>query len=174
MIQNATIRVLLFRSKTLAHGEHPLMLVITKNGKRKYQALGLSCHPDKWDEKRNEPKRSHPEKLTMDAIIRQTIAEVHAQAMDMRMHDKEFSSETLLTAVSKPKVKSDVFAFFEEIIQRLIAQKKIGNANAYRDAMRTLKAFLPKSKTLPFTDVDLTSSTALKPIYAARICWTLR
>lgn len=156
MIQNATIRVLLFRSKTLANGEHPLMLVITKNGKRKYQALGLSCHPDKWDEKRKEPKRNHPEKLTMDAIIRQTIAEVHAQAMDMRMHDKEFSSETLLTAVSKPKVKSDVFAFFEEIIQRLIAQKKIGNANAYRDAMRALKAFLPKSKTLPFTDVDLT------------------
>lgn len=155
MIQDATIRVLLYKSKVLANGEHPVMLVITKNGKRKYQALGISCHPDKWDSKKNAPKRSHPDKENIDAIIRKQIDGVHAQAMDMRVNDKEFSSESLLSAVNKPKVKTDVFAYFQEIIQRLVAQKKIGNANAYRDSLRALKAFLPKTQTLLFSDVDL-------------------
>lgn len=155
MIQDATIRVTLYKSKTLANGEHPVMLVVTKDGKRKYHSLRLSCHPNSWDEKKCTPKRNHPEKLKFDAIIRKRIGELEAQALDMKLHEKDFTSESLLTAVQKPKGKSDVFAFFQEFIQRQVAHKKIGNANVYRDTLRALKAFQPKTQTLPFSDVDL-------------------
>lgn len=39
---NATISVVCYKSKTLSNGEHPLMLRICKDGKKKYQSLGLS------------------------------------------------------------------------------------------------------------------------------------
>lgn len=155
MIQDATIRVTLYQSKTLANGEHPLMLVVTKNSRRKYHALGVSCHPDQWDFKKSLPKRTHPERLKIQTLIQKKVAELQSQALDLKMQDKEYTSESLLTAVHKPKGRGDVFAFFQEIIQRLVAQKKIGNANAYRDTLRALKVFLPKSKTLLFSDIDL-------------------
>ena len=39
---DATISVVCYKSKTLSNGEHPLMLRISKDGKKKYQSLGIS------------------------------------------------------------------------------------------------------------------------------------
>lgn len=38
----ATVKVLCYKSKTLANGEHPLMVCVRKDRKRKYQSLGIS------------------------------------------------------------------------------------------------------------------------------------
>ena len=46
---NATVNILCFKSKTLANGEHPLMICICKNSKRKYISLGVSVAPQYWD-----------------------------------------------------------------------------------------------------------------------------
>ena len=40
---NGTIKVLCYKSKTLSNGEHPLMLCVCKDNKRKYQSLGIFC-----------------------------------------------------------------------------------------------------------------------------------
>lgn len=154
MIQNATIRVLLFKSKTLANGEHPLMLCVTKDGKRKYVAIGLSCHPDLWNFQKNEPKRNHPQRLEFETIIRKRIAEVQDKALDMKMTDKEFTPESLVMMVQKPKGNGDTFAFFDEVIDQQIQQKKIGNAKVYRDTKRVLQAYLGKRKSIQLTDID--------------------
>ena len=45
---NASISVVCYKSKTLSNGENPLMLQISKNGKRKYQSLGVSINPVYW------------------------------------------------------------------------------------------------------------------------------
>ena len=37
---SGTIKVLCYKSKTLSNGEHPLMLCVCKDNKRKYQSLG--------------------------------------------------------------------------------------------------------------------------------------
>ena len=42
---NATVNVVCYTSKILSNGEHPLMLRICKNGKKKYQSLGISINP---------------------------------------------------------------------------------------------------------------------------------
>jgi len=46
---NASISVVCYKSKTLSNGENPLMLQVSKNGKRKYQSLGISINPIYWD-----------------------------------------------------------------------------------------------------------------------------
>ena len=38
---NACISVACYKSKTLSNGENPLMLQVSKGGKRKYQSLGI-------------------------------------------------------------------------------------------------------------------------------------
>ena len=57
---NATISVVCYQSKTLKNGEHPLMLRITKDRKRKFQILGISVNPNHWDFIKNRPKANCP------------------------------------------------------------------------------------------------------------------
>ena len=42
-IPKATVTAVLYKSKTLASGEHPVMIRVCYNGKRKYKSTGLSC-----------------------------------------------------------------------------------------------------------------------------------
>lgn len=49
---STTVNVVLFRSKTLADGSHPLMIRICKNNKKKYKSLGVSILPQFWDFKK--------------------------------------------------------------------------------------------------------------------------
>jgi hypothetical protein len=58
---NAIVNIVCYRQKKLSNGEHPLMIRVTKNGKRKYKSLGLSVHPDHWDFKTNRPNPDKPE-----------------------------------------------------------------------------------------------------------------
>jgi len=44
-IAKATITALLYTSKTLANGEHPVMIRVCYNGKRKYKSTGLLFPP---------------------------------------------------------------------------------------------------------------------------------
>ncbi len=155
MIQDATIRVTLFKSKTLANGEHPLMLVVTKDGKRKYSALGISCHADKWNFQKNEPKKNHPDKLKIETIVAKRIAELQNKALDLKLYEQAFTSDSLVSSVKKPKGKNDVFAYMDALIEMFIQKQKIGNANVYKDIKQALQRFAPKNKTLPFSDVNV-------------------
>ena len=59
---NTYLDVLCYRSKTLADSTSPILLRLTRNGKRKYVSLGLSVEPKFWDFNKNAPKRNCPNK----------------------------------------------------------------------------------------------------------------
>lgn len=42
-IPKATVTAVLYKSKTLASGEHPVMIRVCYNSKRRYKSTGLSC-----------------------------------------------------------------------------------------------------------------------------------
>ena len=46
---NTSIEAVLYTSKTLSNGQHPLMLRLTKNRKLKYINLKASLSPEHWD-----------------------------------------------------------------------------------------------------------------------------
>lgn len=51
-----TVNVLCYKSKTLSNGEHPLMIRICKDGKKKYVSLGVSVKTEHWNFEKNVPK----------------------------------------------------------------------------------------------------------------------
>ena len=55
-----TIKMLCYKSKTLSNGEHPLMLCVCKDRKRKFQSLGISIKAELWDFKTNQRKDKCP------------------------------------------------------------------------------------------------------------------
>ena len=66
---SATVTVICYKWKTLANGENPLMLRVTKEGKTKYQSLGISVNPKHWNFKKNELKPKCPNFEQIQKII---------------------------------------------------------------------------------------------------------
>ncbi len=152
-IKDTTVAVILYKSKELANGEYPLVLRITKNRKRKYKYLSISCPEKLWDAENNRPKRSHPDKRKLDSIIAKTIAGYKDQIYDLEREGKDFTADTLFQSVQKPKRKISVLDFFEEIIKRLVASRMVGNAGVYKDCKGVLKKFIG-GKDITFSDID--------------------
>ena len=61
---NATVSVVCYKWKTLSNQEHPLMIRVSKGGKKKFKSLGLSVHPDHWDFQTNRPNSICPKATT--------------------------------------------------------------------------------------------------------------
>ncbi len=68
-IMKASISVVCYKSKTLSNGENPLMLQISKDGKRRYKSLGISLNPKFWDFNKNKPKPNCPDAELIQKII---------------------------------------------------------------------------------------------------------
>lgn len=148
-----TIKGVLYKSKTLANGEYPIMLRITKDRKRKYISLGISCPLNLWDEKKNAPKRNHPHKDLIEKIIDNQVKEYKEKQLELKAENKEFTAVSLAAKVGSKSKKATVFQYFEEVINRLILSKAIGNANTYKDTYRSLKAYL-NDKDITFSELD--------------------
>ena len=58
---NTTIEAVLYTSKTLSNGQHPIMLRLTKNRKRKYISLHISLALQYWDAEKCKPRRNCPD-----------------------------------------------------------------------------------------------------------------
>lgn len=150
---NTTVAVILYKSKKLANGEHPLVLRITKNRKRKYKYLGISCPTKLWDEEENLPRKNHPQKKVLDAIIQRKISEYKDQVLELYNEGKDYTPYSLVQAVEKPIRKTTVLKFFDETIKELKDSKKVGNAGVYKDARNRLSKFL-EGNDISFSDID--------------------
>ena len=75
LLMSTSVKVILYSSKTLKNGEHPVMLRVIKNRKSKYLSTGFSCSKELWDEKSNLPKKKHPLFIEAKMMIAQKVKE---------------------------------------------------------------------------------------------------
>jgi integrase len=150
---HTTVTVVLYKSKTLANGEHPLMIRVSKNRIRKYHTLGLSCHPKNWDTKSNLPKKNHPNKDKIDSIISKAISQYKDKIIDFKHEGKDFTPDVLISEAHKPTKKTTVFKYFELKVQTLKDSKQIGNAKVYHDTYSQVKSF-NSEKDITFSQLD--------------------
>lgn len=148
------VSILCYKSKTLANGEHPLVIRICKDGKKKYQSIGVSVKAEHWDFEKNQPKRNCPNKELIQNIIEQKSTEYRKQILEFQSVDKVFSASKLLESVNKPPKKKTVEELFLEIINGLIKENRIGNANSIRFALNSLKSFNGTMNIL-FSEIDV-------------------
>ena len=113
---DATISVVCYKSKTLSNGEHPLMLRISKDGKKKYQSLGISVNPKFWDFQKNKPKPKCPNLEYLQKIILDKKLELQKKMLEIKSDQKEYSAATLIEANEKLQVAKNVDCFYKEII----------------------------------------------------------
>lgn len=150
----ATVKVLCYKSKTLANGEHPLMVCVCKDRKRKYQSLGISIHPSHWDFKKNEPNESCPNRDEIRLLIQQKLYELQKTILSRKIEGKEFTASTLLeNDKTRTYLHNNVGECFRYYINLLKEEERLRYAGMYEVSYNS---FIKYAGTLdiPFSDID--------------------
>lgn len=151
---NASVSVVCYKSKTLSNGENPLMLQVSKGGKRKYQSLGISILPRYWDFTRNKPKPNCPNKEYIQKIILDKQRELQQRMLELNVEQKEYTTTTLLNNENTKFELKTVIEFYRELIEQYTHEDKCGNRLIYKSSFNSLKAFTKGKVDIPFSDID--------------------
>jgi hypothetical protein len=90
LAMTAGINILCYKSKTLSNGEHPLMIRVCKDGKKKYLSIGISILPKFWDFEKNKPKRNCPNKVQIEKVIAEKSQQFSQQIIEFKTDNKQF------------------------------------------------------------------------------------
>ena len=129
------ISIVCLKSKVLSSGESPLMIQVYKDGKRKYQSLGVSISPKQWDFKQNKPKPTAVNGEYIQQIILNKVTELQKQVLIFKIEDKQFTITNVLKG--KPKlIEKTVGDFYKDLISDFERTGKTGNRFIYRGSFK--------------------------------------
>ncbi|MDL2297403.1 site-specific integrase [Bacteroidales bacterium OttesenSCG-928-B11] len=151
---NAGINILCYKSKTLSNGEHPLMIRVCKDGKKKYLSLGISVLPQFWDFEKSKPKRNCPNKVQIEKIIAEKSQQYAQQIIEFKTDNKPFTATSLIKSVNKPVIARTVGELFLAQIKQLKAEKRTGYAMSHLEVYNSLVRF-NGHLDIYFSDIDI-------------------
>ncbi|MCE8466653.1 site-specific integrase [Bacteroides nordii] len=134
----ATVNVLCYRSKTLSNGEHPLMICVCKDGKRKYVSLGISVNPKFWDFEKNKPKRDCPNREQLIKVINEQEQKYAEQILEFSVEKREYTPTTLIEAIVPVQKARTVGELFNEYIAQLKDEGRLGYALSVQQVCNSL------------------------------------
>ncbi len=151
---NTGINILCYKSKTLADGSHPLMIRVCKDGKKKYQSLGISVLPQFWDFEKNRPRRNCPNKAQIEKLIADKSREYAEQIIEFQTESKSFTASSLIDKVNRPLLKHTVGDVFLMQIDVLKRQNRTGYAMSHLEVYNSLVKF-NGHLDIYFSDIDV-------------------
>ncbi len=146
------IKPVLFTSKKLADGKHPVMLRITHH-KVGYAAIGCSCHPDDWDHVNSCLKSSFPNSKRWNNRIRSEFTKAENYILEMEAKERVFTVEDVTNHLKKGYEDISFMAFTQGEIDRMKKANKLGNAAVYQMALNLVKRFR-NEKDFVFDDMN--------------------
>ena len=150
-----TIKVVCYKYKTLSNGKSPLMIRVCKDGKKKYQSLGISIKAELWDFKANQPKAKCPNRERIILLINEKINEIQKAVLDKRIAGKDFTAATLIESTSsKDSSHKTVGEYYLTYIQNLKKEKRIRYAGMLEVSYNSFIKF-NKHLDIPFSDIDV-------------------
>ena len=155
---------ILFISKTYSNGEHPIAIRVTKDRKSKYMFLGYSCPKDLWDTDSGSPKKKYPNKTILDAILSKKLAQAKDLVMQYDLSEKHYQAVDIVLELGSNKKAQTLFELYETIIQRMLEENRVGNANAYKDSLRAIKSYT-NSKDKKIKEVTYEFLTGIETFY---------
>ena len=148
-----TINVLCYKSKTLSNGEHPLMIRICKNGKKKYVSLGISVKSKHWNFDKNEPKSTCPNRDHISCLIASKKAEYEKEAIKLQSEGRNFTAESLHEKLLTPNISRTVADIFNEYIEQLRQEKRTGYMKSVLQVYNSLLKY-NNHLDIYFDDID--------------------
>ena len=152
---NVTANIVCYKSKTLANGEHPLMIRVCKDGKKRYKSLGVSVLPKYWNFEKSTLKPNCPNFEYLSRIIADKASELSTEIVKLKSERKEFTASTLIEDKSKRVKPKTVHELFCEQMQRLADEGRRKYMLSLRYVYNTMITF-NKHLDIYFSEIDIT------------------
>ena len=146
-----SLNVLCYTSKTLSNGEHPIMICVKQNRKRKYSSLGISIQAKFWDFEKGKPKPNCPNRIQIEQLILKKTKEVMDKIARLEAENKEYSATSIL-GNEKVKKYLTVQELFSEYIEQLKQENRIGYSLSVKQVLNSLIEFT-HGTNLYFSDI---------------------
>ena len=150
---STTVKAVLYTSKKLKSGEHPILLRLTRDRKQLKISLGVNCLADEWDAKANRPKRRHPLYLEIKRALDKAEQEAEKAILDLENADKPYTLEGIKAKLGKVQTRETVFGYFDQWVGRLRATDRLGYADIFHATKKSLMAFR-HDKDFGFSEVN--------------------
>lgn len=147
------INILCYKSKTLANGEHPLMVRVCKDGKKKYVSLGVSVNPKYWDFIKNKPKANCPNKEQIEKLIISKAKAYNDHVIELKAENKDFTPTSLIEKVTNTTKRLTVGELFLQQIALFKKEERLAYAASYKQTYNSLLEY-NKHLDVFFSDIN--------------------
>lgn len=149
-----TFKIILYKSKTLFDGTHPVMLQVINKRRIFKISLGYKCSRTEWDEAKNRFKSKYQGYKKKNSILLNVEQKADDIIDTIEKQGKDLTPALFKQLFNNEQKDVSVFEFFKERIQELDERDKVGNKRVYTDTKNAVKNFWKGNKTLMFSDVD--------------------
>lgn len=147
-------KILLYRSKTLSNGEHPIMICLSQNTQRRYLSTGINCHPDLWDARNNTPSRKHPMHKDIDIYVGEKLNRIKKRIFQAENEGEDLTLESLIKNFKKDTPQNSLLSkYIEEVIERMKENGKIESANILHSTKKAWCRFFQREH-FSFEDIN--------------------
>lgn len=137
----ATVNAVLFKSKVLRNGEHPVMIRVTKSRQSRYVSLGISCKIDLWEKAQGLPKNRHPLCLELTAVILKMQLAIQREILSLDREGVDFTLDELKSLSPVTPTPIRVLQYFGQVEKQLADSGRIGYAKMFRFTANSLRKF---------------------------------
>src|SRR6187431_505689 len=126
---NTSIKVVLYTSKTLSTGEHPVMLRVIKDRQANYLSTGISSTKENWNDDSGLPKKSHPHYKEVKLSLAKKLHDAEKTVYNLENEDKNLSAYEIKRKLKRERTNNPRFyEYFDKVIERLKASGQMKTA----------------------------------------------
>ncbi len=158
--RKASVKVVLWTSKTLADGTHPFVVRINKDGTRKHIMTGFSLHPKYWNAKKHEIRQNYPsdKRKVLEKALENWQQRFADAAEGLATSDARHNAEDIVHKVADERNdqrRFQLLEYFDELITQYERLGQVGNRKVYREVRNNLARFIGEDKDVAFDQVTV-------------------
>ena len=158
--KKASVKIVLWTSKTLADGSHPFVVRIHKEGTRKHITTGLSLHPQFWNPNKHEIRQNYPteKRKALQKALEKWKERFTDAAESLAINDTRHDASSIVHKVVDERNdlrKFQLLEYFDELIDQFEKTGNVGNRRVYRDVQNALRRFVGELQDVSFDTVTV-------------------
>jgi len=148
----ATLKLLLYKSKTLKNGKHPVMIRIT-HGKLKYISTGYSSTEDEWDASNSQFSTLKKNRTRLNNLLATKYTEAEDAIIELEKKGKPYTVDDIARKIASDEESAYFLDYTRKQIDSLKKAKRLGNAAVYQTIYNIVKEFV-NEKDFTFDELN--------------------
>ena len=148
-----SVEAICYKVRPLRDNTYPLMLRLTQHRKRKYISLGVSVLEKDWDFKKNQPKKSCPDREAIVKLISDKVSAYNSMIMELTAKQQEFTVSSLVQIMENKTTVKTVSEMYDYLIDEFRKTNHLGTMSVYKQSKSSLIKF-NRTLDIPFSDID--------------------